>query len=817
MMTLQHLTPRDYLDIALRRKWVILGSILLSLAIAWGLCLILPKSYRSSTLILVESPKIPESYVNPVIRGTVADRLSMIQQQVMSRTVLSHVIEEFRLYPERVKQEGLEVVLEAMRKNIKIETKGGTHIEAFSISFSHSDPVTAMKVTQYLASQFIDENLKVREQLVEGTTEFLEQELQRAKASLEEQESAIAQFKKKYMGELPGQTEANLHTLGRLQKDLATVNDQLQNRKDRRAAIQKMINAYETLGLTFLETAPSGSKPHDNVQQSVVVRNTARKSDLNALDPLAVRLKELERLLASLTAEYKDTYPDVIQVKQEIAAVKAKLSEKYEKDNEKDKDNSQEPMIQVTTKPGKPSGGTVIDPYLHELRREREENEIGIAALMEQQRKLTAQIREYEQRVERAPAREQELLVLQRDYDNTKRNYQALLEKQLNARISENLEKRQKGENFRVLDPANLPTKPESPDQLKIILGGLVLGGGLGCGAALGLEFLAGVFRRPEDVESLLGLPVLAAIPHFKTAYPQGHSLPLPEHPNHLLEGAKNPKTGHPALLTNISFDNSRAKRTLHPWHKPAGQDGKFAWAWEGSRTEIFKQELTLVAKWRPTSLVAEQFRVAATRLVLSSSGQKNMVVVVTSAVKGEGKSATASNLAYVLAQDLGKPTLLIDCDFKKPTVHAYTGVPSKPGLVEALYGDTAVEGCLHRSGDLSLWVLPSGRREHRLVDLTKIPQVSSMIAELRNRFDFIIIDGPPILPLADMNLLGALADMIILVIRAGETRQEVVQTALKNLKPPSRAGIILTCPDDTTGPRYMQEYYKAAKESYLR
>ncbi len=816
MMTLQHLTPRDYLDIALRRKWVILGSILLSLAIAWGLCLTLPKSYRSSTLILVEAPKIPESYVNPVIRGTVADRLSMIQQQVMSRTVLTQVIEEFHLYPEKVRQEGTEGAIEAMRKNIKIETKGGTHIEAFSISFSHGDPVTAMKVTQRLASQFIDENLKVREQLVEGTTEFLKQELERAKTSLEEQESAIAQFKKKYMGELPGQMEANLHALGRLQKDLATVNDQLQNRTDRRAAIQKMINAYETLGLTFLETTPSGSKTPDNVQQSVVVRNTARKSDLSAVDPLAVRLKELERSLASLTAEYKDTYPDVIQVKQEIAAVKAKLTEKYEKDNEKDKDTSQEPVTQVTTKPAKPSSGTVIDPYLHELRREREENEIGIAALTEQRRKLTAQIREYEQRVEKAPEREQELLVLQRDYDNTKKNYQALLEKQLNARISENLEKRQKGENFRVLDPANLPTKPESPDQLRIMLAGVLLGTGIGCGAAMGLEFLAGVFRRPQDVERLLGLPVLATIPHFRLAYESGNSLPLPDQLDHLLDAPKGgAKLQHPVPIGKIGFERNRPQHFLFHRKRDKSQNRKPLQ--EGTSVEAVKQELTLVAKWRPKSLVTEQFRIAATRLVLSSSEHKNTVVVVTSAVKGEGKSATASNLAYVLAQDLGKPTLLIDCDFKRPMLHVYTGTPAKPGLAEALYGDAPLESCLHRSGESLLWVLPSGRRDHRLVDLTKIPQVSSMIAELRNRFDFIIMDAPPILPLADMNLLSTLADMIVLVLRTGVTPQEIVQTALKSLKPASRTGIILTGYDEASVPKYMQEYYLAATRTHLR
>jgi polysaccharide chain length determinant protein (PEP-CTERM system associated) len=807
MMNFQTLTPSDLLAIAVRRKWLILLFSGISVGIAWTLCLTLPKSYRSSTLIVVEHPKIPESYVNPVVRGSVADRLSMLQQQVLSRSVLSRVIDEFQLYGDRVKREGYEAVIETMRKSIKIETKGGAQIDTFSISFAHESPDTARVVTEKLASQFIDENLKVHEQFIEGTTEFLDQELERAKASLEEQERAIAQFKKRYMGELPGQMEANLHTLGRLQKDLASVNEQLQSRADRRAAIQKMINAYETLGLTFLEVPGNATSP-EQVKSGVVIRGSTRKAD--ASDPLAARLRELERSLASLSAEYKDTYPDIIQLKQEIAAVKVKLTEK----NEKEKEIVEQQPVQTSTKPSKSSSSTVLDPYLHELRREREENEIGIAALVEQQRKLTAQTREYELRVEKAPEREQELLVLQRDYENTKKNYQALLEKQLNARISENLEKRQKGENFRVLDRANLPRKPESPDQFRIMLIGFVLGGAIGCGAAIGLELLSGVFRRPEELERLLGLPVLAAIPHFRMAYEPRNSVLLEDHAHpHPGTSRSNGKSSR-QLLSKPEFRQKPTKYTLLNWKRYTAQ--REAPGGERTSADTFKQELTLVTKWRPKSFVAEQFRVAATRLVLSSLDRKSTVVVVTSAVQGEGKSATASNLAFVLAQDLGKSALLIDCDFKRPMLHLYTGVPAKPGLADVLNGDAPVESCFHRSGDSSLWVLPSGWGDHQSVDLRKIPQLGKLVAELKDRFDFVIIDTPPILPLADVNLLRTLADMILLVVRAGVTNQEIVQSAVTSLKPAGDTRIILTGYDEpTTGP-YMESYYYGAKGSYL-
>lgn len=806
-MNIQNFTLRDYVRIAVRSKWIILVTILLSLGIAWGISVTLPKSYRSSTLILVESPKIPESYVNPVVRGSVADRLSMIQQQVLSRTVLSQVIEGFNLFSEQGKREGYDGLIEGLRKNIKIETKGagqGGHVEAFSISFSHSDPTIAMKVTEKLASQFIESNLKVREQLVAGTTEFLELELKNAKLSLETQEQLIAQFKRKHMGELPSQTDANLQTLNRLQKDLASVSEQLQGRADRRASIQKMINAYEALGLTFLESPQSSNRvPGNPAQEEVLVRGTGKMSESMVEDPLAARLRELERSLATMKSEYKDSYPDIIQLKQEIASVKARLAEKSDGGDKKadmterkSDESVKEASPARTVKPPKASG-TVIDPYLHELRKEREEIGIGIHELEDQQRRLKAQIREYEQRVERAPEREQELLVLQRDYENTKKNYQALLEKQLGARISENLEKRQKGESFLVLDPAYLPAKPESPNQMRIMLIGLLVGCALGYGAAFGLEMMAGVIRRPEEAESLLGLPVLASIPDFRLAYTK--------------DGTKRLGT---RSVGQIPPGTAGSKRRALP--RGSGRENGYLPQQEVS-SEAVRFEVNLVSKWRPNSIVAEQFRVAATRLVLSGAGQSSTIVAVTSAIKGEGKTTTSANLAYVLAKDLGKSTLVIDCDFKQPRLHSYIGTVSQPGLVEAIYGDAPLEECLHKPEDIPLWVLPCGRMDHHLVDLTKIPQINGILSDFRGRFQFIILDAPPILPLADMNLLASIADMLVLVVRAGVTPQAEVSHAMKVLKPAGKAGIIMTGSDSGQVPAYLQGYYRAGHKEYVK
>lgn len=180
-----------------RRKWVVFGSIVAGVVIAAILCVVLPKSYRSNTLILIENQKIPEDYVKNIAGANIEQRLMKIEQQVMSRTFLSQILDEYKPYEGQVRREGLESAIETLRKMIKVETLGttgswGKSVEAISISFAHEDPMTAMKVTDKLASLFVQENFRAREQLVTGVSAFLEQELQDAKKLLEEKSEPSA-------------------------------------------------------------------------------------------------------------------------------------------------------------------------------------------------------------------------------------------------------------------------------------------------------------------------------------------------------------------------------------------------------------------------------------------------------------------------------------------------------------------------------------------------------------------------------------------------------------------------------------------------
>ena len=763
------LAPIDYWHIILRRKWLALAMIFACVGGGGFLCVVWPESYRSSTLILVESQKIPEDYVKALIGPSIEERLSSLQQQVMSRTLLNQVIREFDLYPNVVRRDGYEPVIERLRKDIRVVTnavrsqRGG--VDAFEISFAHRNPQLAMKVTAHLASQFIDENLRSREQRVEGASEFIEQELVMAQERLEAQERSISLFKTKYMGELPEQVQANLSALDRLSLQYGATIDTLQRAEDRLALVEKTFKEYEALGPI---AAGSGQGPGGAV----------------AMDSPVLRLRELGKMLTALQAEYKDNYPDIIALKQEIKALKAQIGST---------------PVSKETRP--------IDPYLRELVRQREESKLEIASLKERILRIKEQIKEYEARVEKAPAREQELMILNRDYGNLKENYRSLLDKKLNARLSGNLEKRQKGEQFRILDPANLPQKPETPDRVKIMWLALALGCGLGGGGVVALEFYRPVFRRSDEVESFLKLRVLASIPNFGSVSDRTKKLLSG---NAMISMSAEEKTGR-LLTARIQSDK---RNGTHGGASNGRKAGSQVVKTNGSSGELGAgRQLDLIAKWSPSSVVAEQFRVAAARLVLLQSGTGNGVTVITSALKGEGKSVVAANLAYVLARNLGKPTLLIDVDLKSPTVHHCMGTRNSPGLRDVFEGGRSVDSCLHRAGELPLWILPSGVDSGRMLELSDIHKLAELLTELKKQYEHIVIDAPPILPLADMHMLAGIADQLVLVVRAGLTPRGVVEKAVRTIGTSSKACIILNGLEDAGVPDYMRDSYESQSE----
>lgn len=739
---------QEYWGIILRKKWAVIACILAGIVVGALLCWILPKSYRSSTEILIENQKIPDEYVKGIGRGNLEERLMLIQEQVMSRAFLSPILEEFKLYEGLVRREGLESAIDKLRNAIKVDTVGTPGpsgqkkraIEAITISFADEDPMTAMKVTAKLASLFIEENLKDREQLVTGVSVFLEQELQEAKKALEAQEQAISEYKTKYVGLLPEQIETNLRTLDRLQMELNGANDSLHSRTDKVNSLDRSINEY---------------------QMSIATRGIALedpKVGRKDVDPLLVRLQQLEQKLTTLRAEWKETYPDISDTKQEIASVKEQLSEKYGASfvDQGGGTVNQESESVIRKEP-------LPDLYLRELKAQRNDLVTEISSLNSRRERLLQLIKETERRVEQTPAREQELSILVRDYENRQKNYQTLLEKQLNAHVAVNLEKRQKGEQFRILDPANLPEKLESPNRPVIMAFGLLGGCGMGIALVFGLDQFTPTFRRREEVELLPGVRVLATVPWF----------------------AVSPSSEPNNKEQSYSFRSGEVGNVVG---RPM-------------------PSLSLVAKWQPESIAAEQYRMAATRVVLSTERRRSTVIEVTSALEGEGKTTTVVNLGYTIARDLGRRTLLIDCDFRRPALHQYVGVAARAGLLDLLDGEASMDDCLCAIDEVSCSIMTVGRSDRATNELARIEQLKEVLPQLRAQFQYLLINTPPVLASATMGILSSLADEIVMVIKAGSSPQHVVQKAFAALNLTGERHVVLNGVDEQSLPHYLYGY----------
>ncbi len=783
-MNTRTLSPEDYWRAVVSRKWLVISAVLVSLSIAGVVCALMPKVYQSATKMWFEGAKIEESIVsgpNPAGGGyvpTLEDRVMEVRQFVMGRKTLGQIAGEFGLFgyekdhPDASESEN---AIRAMRGSVKVEpTKDKLFI---TLSFLNEDPIIARDVTSRLSDLFIEETLKDRERGVEAAEDFLGLELKHAKAELEVKEKIISEFKQQHLGELPQQIDANLRKLDRLQDDMRSQSEQAQNLANRLSQIDKSIKDYEETG--EVSDSPAGGS---------LKRNK---------DPRLGRIKELERRLVELSSMYKETYPDLVQVKEEIKKLREMTSAQY-RDLLPDSEGTEEPSG------AKKSKRKAIDPYHAELLKQREDIVLELEAVKRHQAHISVEISQYERRVEHTPEREQRLKTLERDYENLQKNYQSLLDKKLSAGMQKSLAQGRKGAKFSIVDPAYTPVVPVVPNIPLIMLAGLVLGCALGFGGAVGLELMGRGFRSAEEVEITLGLPVIASIPLYESAF------------------------GGTMQTVRALSGKNRSTALLLPGHGKQDEDLKGAGGLPTATVGKHKIQngqlhnptpgLELVSMWRPLSFVAEQYRVAATRLELMTGDRKSTAIVVTSAVMGEGKSSTALNLGYVLAKDLDRKTIVIDCDLKRPMQHIYAGVWQQPGLAEVLRGTRVVEDCLQRLGDVGPWILTAGAVGDNPLALSKMHQLADLITELKGKFDYVIIDAPPVLPLADMQVLASMADLLAYVVKASMTGRDVVQKALKAIGDTANVGIILNGLDAHTTPYYMQqEYYREAHHEQLK
>ena len=507
----ENMQPSEYLDILRRRKWLAIFSFLFILFGAFVYSVVTPELYKSSTMILVVPQRVPEGYVRSTVSVKIEERLATIQQQVMSRTRLTTVMDELGLFKEERKKLPMEEVVDTMRKRIQIQVASsertrqrGEGSDAFTLTFTHENPQMAMLTASRLASFFIDENLKTREQQAVGTSEFLDSQLQETKGKLEAQEEKVKEYKLRFMGELPQQLQANLQILSRLQEQMKMNSDAIRSAQDRKVYVEAQIGAYEAQ-LNAIRSQ-LGAAGVDNGAVS-------EDSGYALMSELAAKKSQL----SSLSAKYTENYPEIRRLKDEVAQLEKQLAEANRREGAP---GTTSPTLTRRPVAGGPAFGTAPGaPERGEINRLRAQSaglDSEIASLKKEREGIGRNIATLEARIEKSPRREQEMISLTRDYENLKNQYDDLLKKKLDADVSQNLEKRQKGEQFQILDPANLPQEPFTPNRPKIFGIALMLAFLVGIGGAFGLEMLNPTLRGTQDFRHFFDLHVLGSIPAIR-------------------------------------------------------------------------------------------------------------------------------------------------------------------------------------------------------------------------------------------------------------------------------------------------------------
>jgi polysaccharide chain length determinant protein (PEP-CTERM system associated) len=476
-----------------RRLWLLLLPPAIGLFVALVVSAGLPNLYQSETLIAIVPQRVPDSFVRSTVTLRTEERLDALATQVKSRTLIERMISDLDLYRDERERLPMEDVVELMRKGIDVQPeaprrgpRGPEPLHAIRVRFTYSDPKVAAVVTQRLGSLFVDQNARDRGVLAEATNKFLETQLAEARQRLEETERRLEAFRERHGNELPTQMQSNLQVMQNTQMQIQALTEALARDRDRKLMLERLYNeAQAEPAVTPIQ--PPQAAPAD-----------AATSAGTPEQQLATLRATLSRLLLKLRPEH----PDVVRVKRLIAELETQVQEAP----------AGEPAPPVLT-------------YEEQQRRERLRSMRAEIESLDRQTqfkdsevlRLRGLVAEYQRRVEAVPGVESEWLLLTRDYETQQNAYKDLLGKSEQSKVAVDLERRQIGEQFKVLDPAGVPVRPISPNRIRINGIGLAIGLFLGLGIAAILEFRDSSFRTERDVVEALALPVLALVPYVTT------------------------------------------------------------------------------------------------------------------------------------------------------------------------------------------------------------------------------------------------------------------------------------------------------------
>ena len=480
-------TAADVVRILKQRAALIVLPAALGLLSALVVSSQLPNVYQAETLIQIVPQRVPDSYVRSTVTIKTEDRLDALSAQVKSRTQLERMITELNLYPKQRAVQPMQDVVEGMRASISTEVVRPNRmapIDSFYLRFKYEDPVMAARVTERLGMLYIDYNSRERGALAQGTNEFLSSQLEEAKGRLEDAEKKLRQFSERNSGKLPTQMQSNIQYIQGLHTQRQSVVEALARSRDRQLTAEQRYNDL------LATPAPAPVTPTD----------TSSATATMALSPRQ-QLETARRTLTALEAKLREGHPDLRRARKQVDELEKQVAAMPDAGASAPAASSVNPAeVQRQER-------------LSEIRAEIESLGRQIKFGESEEQRLNGLIAQYQSRIEAVPGVESEYLKLSREYDTLRDAFNDLLAKSQNARVAENLESRQIGEQFRVLDAPRVPLRPISPARP------LISGGGLLGGLLVGLLIVALIELRDRtlktelDVAQILKLPVIAVVP----------------------------------------------------------------------------------------------------------------------------------------------------------------------------------------------------------------------------------------------------------------------------------------------------------------
>jgi polysaccharide chain length determinant protein (PEP-CTERM system associated) len=493
------------------RSWI-LGPTFAGLVIAVVVAFLWPDSYISTAMMRITPQQVPERLVPSAINSQMAERLTQMQTEIMSRTSLAELMQRpaLNLYPKDRQRMPTDDVVELMKKDIKISmldiaVQGPNRgvAAAFVISYKYTDKYKAQAVVRELVSKFSEQNVTVLRNQSSLTTNFLNDEYKAAKDNLDRLDSDITRFRTENQGRLPEQYQSNLATLNSLQQQVGAMNEALNRNQEEKMILQTQLQNYKSQ-LNYFQS---------NLEDTTTTTNqTVKNERLIALEKM---ITDAKASLAASRQVYTEDHPDIKNFKARLA-----LLEKERDDLEK-KESVQTPSAATVTKTVNPVAARAIEDTrsgIAVLQTQIQAKDLEIAEKVRQQGEINKAIASYQNRIEATPISDQKYAALQREYQVAKDNFDDKAKRREISETSQNLEERKAGENLEVLDPASLPEQPAEPNRLAIAGMGAAAGLLLGIVLAGGQEMKNTSLKNLKDVRAYTNLPVLSSIPLLENA-----------------------------------------------------------------------------------------------------------------------------------------------------------------------------------------------------------------------------------------------------------------------------------------------------------